>query len=98
MPLYIAGFIYGITPCAPLITICTYSVTLDVFSAVILAIVFALASSLLPTLLASGLSTLLAGKIKSQLGEMLPVFRITVYVIVIIVSATMLLTELNLPN
>ncbi len=87
LPLIILGFVYGISPCLPLITITTYAITLDMVSVIILATAFALASSTVPILISSGFSVVLASKIKSELGNMMPKFQICVYAFLFVMSS-----------
>ena len=80
MPSFGVGLAYGATPCAPLILIAGYAVTLPLFAALALGTVFAVSSSIIPIALAAGLSGALSAKIGSQLGKALPWFQLAVYI------------------
>ncbi len=80
LPSFGVGFAYGATPCAPLVLIAGYAVTLPLPEAAALGAVFAVSSSVVPVVLAAGLSGALSGKIGSQLGKALPWFQLAVYI------------------
>ena len=72
---------YGFSPCAPLMMVLGYSALLPVHSALLLAILFSLASSLVPAMITLVLSGALSVRISAQLGSWLPYFQLIVYVI-----------------
>ncbi len=84
--LFLVGLAYGATPCAPLIMVAGYAITLSIPEAFLLGTVFALASSLSPMLLIFGLSGALSGKIRSQLGKAMPWVQLTVYIAFLILA------------
>lgn len=86
IPSFTVGLAYGATPCAPLIMVAGYAITLSIPGAFLLGTVFALASSLSPMLLIFGLSGALSGKIRSQLGKAMPWVQLTVYIAFLILA------------
>ena len=86
IPSFTVGLAYGATPCAPLIMVAGYAITLSISEAFLLGTVFALASSLSPMLLIFGLSGALSGKIRSQLGKAMPWVQLTVYIAFLILA------------
>lgn len=86
IPSFTVGLAYGATPCAPLIMVAGYAITLSIPEAFLLGTVFALASSLSPMLLIFGLSGALSGKIRSQLGKAMPWVQLTVYIAFLILA------------
>lgn len=88
MPTFSVGLAYGFSPCAPLMMVLGYSVLLSVPEALILGIVFSLASSLIPALLTLTIAGVLSANISAQLGQYLPWFRLTVYIFYLIAGIT----------
>ena len=86
IPSFTVGLAYGATPCAPLIMVAGYAITLSLPGALLLGLVFALASSLSPMLLIFGLSGALSGKIRVQLGKAMPWIQLTVYIAFLILA------------
>ena len=86
IPSFTVGLAYGATPCAPLLMVAGYAITLSVPGALLLGTVFALASSLSPVLLIFGLSGVLSGKIRSQLGRVMPWIQLGVYILFFILA------------
>ena len=81
VPSFAVGMAYGFSPCAPLMMVLGYSVLLPVHSALILGIIFSLASSLIPAVLTLILFGALSVRISAQLGRYLPWFQLILYVI-----------------
>ena len=90
IPSFTVGLAYGATPCAPLLMVAGYAITLSVPGALLLGTVFALASSLSPVLLLFGLSGVLSGKIRSQLGRVMPWIQLGVYILFFILAVVSL--------
>lgn len=90
IPSFTVGLAYGATPCAPLLMVAGYAITLSVPGALLLGTVFALASSLSPVLLIFGLSGVLSGKIRSQLGRVMPWIQLGVYILFFILAVVSL--------
>lgn len=86
IPSFSVGLAYGATPCAPLIMVAGYAITLSIPGALLLGLVFAMASSLTPALLVFGLSGALSGKIRSQLGKAMPWIQLGVYILFLILA------------
>ncbi len=90
IPSFTVGLAYGANPCAPLIMVAGYAIMLSVPGAILLGLVFALASSLSPTLLIFGLSGVLSSKIAGQLGKAMPWVQLCVYILFLIVAVVTL--------
>ena len=86
IPSFTVGLAYGATPCAPLLMVAGYAITLSLPGAVLLGAVFALASSLSPMLLIFGLSGVLSGKVNRQLGKAMPWVQLGVYILFLILA------------
>ena len=90
IPSFAVGLAYGANPCAPLIMVAGYAIMLSVPGAILLGLVFALASSLSPALLIFGLSGVLSSKIAGQLGKAMPWVQLCVYILFLIVAVVTL--------
>lgn len=83
---------YGISPCAPLLVMMGYAVTMAPFQAVFSGIVFGLSTALVPMLLLLALSGILSPRLQSEAPEWLNIFRLLTYVVLIGIFAVDLLT------
>jgi len=92
LPLTICGFISGISPCAPLILAVGYAATLSVLDAIIVGIVFSVASSILPFLLIVVLTGALSGAMFKELPAKIRYFQLASYVLITAVSGYTLIT------
>ena len=90
IPSFTVGLAYGAYPCAPLLMVAGYAITLSLPGAVLLGAVFALASSLSPMLVIFGLSGVLSGKIRKQLGKAMPWIQLGVYILFLILAVVSL--------
>ena len=90
IPSFSVGLAYGATPCAPLIMVAGYAITLSIPGALLLGLVFASASSLTPALLIFGLSGALSGKMRAQLGKAMPWVQLGVYILFFILAVVSL--------
>ena len=90
IPSFTVGLAYGAYPCAPLLMVAGYAITLSLPGAILLGAVFALASSLSPMLLIFGLSGVLSGKISRQLGKTMPWVQLGVYILFLILAVVSL--------
>ena len=86
IPSFITGIAYGAYPCVPLTMVAGYALTLSVPTAVLLGAVFATVSSLTPALVVFGLSGVLSGKIRSQLGKAMQYVQLSVYTLFFLIS------------
>ena len=86
LPSFAVGIAYGLSPCAPLMLVLGYSIVLSIPGAILLAVVFTMASSILPALLTLGLAGLLSVNISLQLGKYLPAFQLVVYIMYLIIG------------
>lgn len=87
LPLLVAGFVYGASPCAPLLLMIGVSATLSLPTAVLTGTVFATASTLTPILLMILLSGALSGRIIKEIPRQLPYFQLASYVVITLLSA-----------
>jgi ABC-type nickel/cobalt efflux system permease component RcnA len=94
LPLTICGFISGISPCAPLILAVGYAATLSVLDAVIVGIVFSVASSVLPLLLIVVFTGVLSGAMFKEIPEKIRYFQLASYVLITAVSGYTIITLL----
>ncbi|OXS27222.1 MAG: hypothetical protein BI182_04180 [Acetobacterium sp. MES1] len=86
IPLFMAGFAYGASPCAPLLLMMGVAVTLPVATAALVGGVFAAASTLTPVLLMVLLSGILSAKITKEIPQQLQWFRLGSYVLLTLFS------------
>lgn len=87
------GIGYGISPCAPLILMTGYAVTLPLGYAAALGAVFAVASTLSPVLFMMLVSGVLAKKMRKEIPQYLTWFRLGCYVLLIALFAFSLIKE-----
>lgn len=85
MPMYIAGFAYGITPCAPLIIIIGYSFSLSVLNALLTGISFGAASILSPFIMLAVISGVFSKRITKEIPEYIKWFRFVSYILLLII-------------
>ena len=90
IPSFTVGLAYGATPCAPLIMVAGYAITLSLPGAFLLGAVFAMASSLTPALVVFGFSSALSGKIRTQLGKAMPWIQLGVYILFLVLAVVSL--------
>ena len=89
--LWTMGSLYGISPCAPLILMLGYAVTMPAYAAALTGTVFALSSAIVPTIFMLVLSGVLSPKIMKEMPEYLDWFRLAVYILLLgIVAAEFL--------
>ncbi|MBR2529271.1 MAG: hypothetical protein IKE58_12475 [Blautia sp.] len=81
--LWTMGSLYGISPCAPLVLMLGYAVTMPAYAAALTGTVFALSSAIVPTLLLLVLSGILSPKIIEEMPEYLDWFRLAVYILLL---------------
>lgn len=86
-----SGICYGITPCAPLILMLGYCVTLPVIYAAAVGMVFAIASALSPTIIVMLLSGGLAAKFRNEIEGFIKWFQLACYIYLIAAFAVNLL-------
>ena len=89
--LWTMGSLYGISPCAPLILIMGYAVTMPAYAAALTGVVFALSSAIVPTVLLLVLSGILSPKIIKEIPEYLDWFRLAVYIFLLGIVAVQFL-------
>lgn len=87
LPLFIVGFIYGITPCTPLLLVASYSATLNLGASALIGSIFALTSTITPVILLIIISGILSKKIAAEIPSYLNWFRLGCYVALTIFSA-----------
>ena len=81
--LWTMGSLYGISPCAPLILMLGYTVTMPAYAAALTGTVFALSSAIVPTVLLLVLSGVLSPKIIKEIPEYMDWFRLAVYILLL---------------
>ena len=82
--LWLMGAGYGISPCAPLIMMLGYSVTLPIWIGAAVGGVFAMVSAISPMLILLLLSGVLAGKAYMEMPRYLKWFRLFCYILMIV--------------
>ncbi len=85
IPLFAAGFTYGMTPCAPLLLMMGYCFALPIPLAGITGIVFGLSSMVSPALLLIAVTGALSAKMRREIPNMVRWFRLASYVLLIVV-------------
>ncbi|WKY48784.1 sulfite exporter TauE/SafE family protein [Eubacteriaceae bacterium ES3] len=86
VPLFMAGFTYGATPCSPLILMIGLCATLSVSSAILVGFVFTLASTLTPVLLMVLISGVLSGRMKKEIPQYIRWFQLASYILITVLS------------
>lgn len=81
---FLTGISYGITPCAPLIMMIGYSAALPVSISVVTGVTFGTASIAGPIIMLALISGVLSKKLLKELPEMLQLFQLAAYGIMII--------------
>ena len=83
LPIFIAGVVFGISPCAPLMLVAGLCMTLPLHYAVITGTVFSIASILSPMLLILLLTGVLTPNMHKELPGMMKWFRLACYIAVV---------------
>lgn len=87
----IGGFFYGLTPCAPLIILAGYAVTMPVLHALAISSVFSLSCTVSPLLLMLVLMKLIAVKMRREIPGLFNVLKIILSGAVLIMGCFTLL-------
>ena len=82
--LFLMGAGYGISPCAPLLMMIGYSITLPLWISMTVGAVFAVVSAISPMLLLLLLSGILAGKAYLEMPTYLRWFRLCCYILMLL--------------
>jgi len=82
--MFLSGFIYGATPCIPMVGILGYCAVLPVKTALITGIVFGFSSILTPITLMAFISGAASKKIIDEIPEYLKWFRLAAYITLLI--------------
>ena len=82
--MFLSGFIYGATPCVPIVGILGYYAVLPMDIALITGIVFGFSSILTPITLMAFISGAASKKIVDEIPEYLKWFRLAAYMILLI--------------
>ena len=90
LPLFVCGFISGAAPCAPLIMAVGYASALSVADAVVVGVVFSVASSLLPLLVLVVLTGLLSAAMFREIPNKIRYFQLGAYVLIAVMSGNAL--------
>ena len=78
---------YGISPCAPLLMMAGYAVTLVPAAAFLTGCLFAIASAFIPMLILMFLTGILSSKIYKEIPQYIGIFRLISYIVLIIIFA-----------
>ena len=81
IPSFAVGWAYGLSPCAPLIMVLGYATFLSAGEAIVLGLIFSVASSLIPSLMVLIFSGVFSSQLKKQLGRMLPWIQLIIYMV-----------------
>ncbi len=87
----VCGYIYGLTPCAPLILLAGYALTMNLGQAVILAILFSMASAFSPLLLMLLFMKLVVTRMQDEVPKLLTGLRWVLSAAVFILGAYMMI-------
>lgn len=82
----IGGFFYGLTPCAPLIILAGYAVTMPVLQALTISAVFSLSCTVSPLLLMLMLTKLVAVKMHSEVPQLFRFMKIILSAAVLVMG------------
>jgi hypothetical protein len=88
---YGVGFIFGITPCAPMLLLIGYTLMLPLWEAVILALAFTVSSSLSPMLFIVFIGGVLSQKMYEEIPKLVAWVRLFCYILFIITAVIMLI-------
>lgn len=80
----IGGFLYGLTPCAPLIIISGYALTMFLWQALLLGIVFSITCTVAPFILICVITKLVVNKMHEEVPKMFGLVRYGTYGFIII--------------
>ncbi|MCI9082171.1 MAG: sulfite exporter TauE/SafE family protein [Lachnospiraceae bacterium] len=83
-PMFTAGITYGFTPCAPLLLMIGYSITLPVAFAGAMGVVFSLSSMASPVLLLAMITGALSKRMTKELPQQVKWFQLASYLLLII--------------
>lgn len=87
-PMLIAGVLYGITPCPPLLMMLGYSAALSASAAMVTGASFGLASMVSPVLMLAAILGLLSKRVRAEIPGFLRWFRLASYVLLVILPFT----------
>lgn len=87
----IGGFIYGLTPCAPLVMMAGYSVSLSAFRALVLGTVFSMACTVSPLLLMLFFMRLIAYKMLQEVPKLFQIIRLLMSIAVACIGVVSLI-------
>jgi sulfite exporter TauE/SafE len=90
----VGGFLYGLTPCAPLIILAGYALTMNFGQAMILAVLFSLASALSPLLFMVLFMKLVVTKMQDDVPKLVEILRWILSILVLILGAYLLVRYL----
>ena len=87
LALAVMGAGYGISPCAPLLMMAAYAATLTLPAALLVGIVFALATAFVPTLVMMVLTGVLSSRLYREIPRSIDHFRLLSYLLLILLFA-----------
>lgn len=88
------GFIYGLTPCAPLIILAGYALAMNFGQAVVLAVLFSMASAFSPLLLMMLFMKLVVTRMQDEVPKLLNALRWVLSIAVAVLGAYLLIRYL----
>lgn len=92
----IGGFLYGLTPCAPMIILAGYAVTMPLWEALTVAVVFSLSCTVSPLLLMLILMKLIAVKMQHELPTFFRVMKAVLSGAVLVMGCITLFTGMEM--
>lgn len=88
-PIVVAGILYGVTPCPPLILILGYCAGLTILESSVTAVCFGMAGILSPLIMLMLILGILSNKIRVEIPGFLKWFRLASYVLLIVLPFTL---------
>lgn len=89
-PVFVAGVLYGISPCPPLILVLGYSASLSFLTAGITGICFGTAGILSPLLMLAVVLGVLSKRIRTEIPGFLKWFRLASYLLLVVLPFTLI--------
>lgn len=91
----IGGFLYGLTPCAPLIILAGYAVSMPILKALVIGVVFSMSCTISPLFLMLVLMKLVAVKMRSEVPAFFNMMKITLSAVVLIIGCMTIFTGME---
>lgn len=91
----IGGFLYGLTPCAPLIILAGYAVSMPILKALVIGVVFSMSCTISPLFLMLVLMKLVAVKMRSEVPAFFNIMKIALSAAVLIIGCITMFTGIE---